>query len=753
MKKSALAFRVGFLGVVMLAALGVIVARLWWVQIVMGSEYAAKIQGGSHVTVRLPAVRGEIMDRNGIPLVQNRSSFEIDLYLPDIEKAYKSEHGNLPLRAEKLRIPVRGMLQDHDEVDIAKVVNTTIMKQLQALDLEEDYNAERMQVHYRNTKGLIPFPYRQNIDDFDTIARFLEWNIGLPGVKAEVKPIRHYVYGSMAAHILGYVGAPVDIDKERQREADAGKVYSFYQPDTEGKAQIEFFMNDYLRGEPGVRILQRDAKGRILDKDVQLIPPKQGDNVYLTLDARLQYLAEQSLRAVGRGAVVVVDPNNGDVLAMASVPSYDPNKFVPSISGKDWAALREDDTIPLLNRAINAYAPGSTYKILIALAGLRAGIGQRSFPCAGGISIGEKFMLCWKPSGHGTLQLQDAIKMSCNGFFYRYGIAAGIDNISHVGNLLGLGQMSGIPLTGEASGELPSKEWLSQRYPNDRWRDGYTANTAIGQGFVLVTPLQMAMVAATVANGGVAYYPRLIDKVMSQDGNIVLQEPAKVRADLTKDAGITPAQIEVVRRGMWKVVNEDGGTARRARVPDVEVAGKTGTAEFAFRGTKDNRVWFIGFAPYEKPRYAVCVMVEGGKAGGLVAAPIVGKILEEAFGLEKPDAEPIQLVALEPAVGHAKHIAEVNFGREVPAALGTDGETSSQTMESPTAMAAAQRARLAEPNIRSEPDAAGRVRTEKKKENRGLLNNFFNMFGGGKKKADREPGEGQRNQRRPSSGR
>ncbi len=724
MKKGAPIFRVLTLAIITVACLGAIVGRLWWVQIARGDFYTAKVQGGSRVSVRLPAVRGEIMDRNGVPLVENRKSFEIDFYLPDIVRAYRQEHGSAPLRQEKRRLTVRGMAQERDEIDIAEIVNTMIIPRLSELKVEQNYNAERMQVHYRNDT-LIPFNYAQDLD-FDSMAKLLESNLGLPGLKADVKPVRFYPYKSLAAHILGYVGAERDVDQN-----EAAK-YNFYQPDIEGKVQIEKAMDKYLRGTAGARILQKDAKGQILEDDVELVEPKQGDNVYLTIDARLQYIVEDTLRAAGRAAAVVVDPNNGDVLAMASVPSFDPNRFIPSISSKDWGELTSDETSPLLNRAINSYAPGSTYKVVTSLAMLRAGVGDRRFTCSGGVSYGNTYMKCWisGKGSHGTLDLEGAIKNSCNAYYYLGGNVAGIDEIVAVGNMLGLGQNSGLPLSGESPGILPGKEWLAEKYPRDTWRPGYTANVSIGQGFVLASPLQMAMVTAALANGGTVFYPRIVDKVVAQDGSIVVQDPSQVRSDLLKEGGLEPADIEHIRKGMWKVVNESGGTARKARLERAEVAGKTGTAQnlrktSAGAVVKDNHTWFIAFAPYDDPKYAVCVLVQGAKSGGGVAGPVAARILDEAMALEAGELE-VKLEPIEPAVGNFVQIDGIDFGRDIPAATTgaaeevATGAGPSQVSEGPT--------RAAEPSIREEPDDQGRV-TERSNERRGLLD-FFNSGGG-----------------------
>jgi len=727
MNRASFYFRFYTLAIVFLLLISSLAVRLWYVQIARGEEYADRVRGRSQVTVRIPAVRGEILDRNGIKLVENRASFDVDFYLPGMVRGYRQKHGKVPMTS--YRASVRGMPKDLPVADVIEIVDTEIITRLNQMGLAEDYNAERMQIHFQQNAE-VPFNYLQNID-FETMVRFEENSLDLPGVGVEIKPIRHYIYGAFASHLLGYVGAARDINRE-----EAAK-FNFYQPDLEGKAQVELYLDDYLRGEAGVRVLERDVKG-VITGEVDRREPTQGANVYLTIDARLQYEVEKSLRAVGRGAAVVIDPNNGDVLAMASVPSFDPNIFIPAISAANWVALQEDKTDPLVNRVLSAYPPGSTYKIPIALAGLRAGLGTRSYSCSGGVTYGNHYMRCH--ATHGGVGLENAIKVSCNSYFYQYGNAAGIDQIVAVGNMLGLGQRSGLPLSGEAPGILPSKEWLEANYPRERWSSGYTANTSIGQGFVLSSPLQMAMVAATLANGGISYYPRLIERVVAQDGTVIEREPAKVRANLVDDGGLTAEQIEIVRRGMWKVVHEGGGTAMRARVKGHEVGGKTGTAQFWRPGTriKDNRTWFIAFAPYDNPRYAVCVMVEGAESGGRVSAPIAGKILEEALRLEDPEADPPVLELLEPAEGNFQHVALVDFGRAIPASttqVSEDGETAS-TSTSPDPRSESQTARAASaPSIRDDADERGRVRQRNEKP---AISRFFDMFRGGDRKEKRQ---------------
>lgn len=708
MRRAKPTLRIQFLAFCMLAGLGLLLLRLWWVQVARGYEWTARVQGSSEATVRIPSIRGEIRDRNGVALVQNRASYEVDFYLPEMVKGFRQRYGRPP--ETQYRATISGMQKDLKEPDIVRIVNDGIVPRLEDLDLARDYNANQLQKHYRNNTE-VPYSYIKDID-FTTMAKFSEHDVGLPGVDIAIKPVRSYVYGALGSHFLGYVGAPDDTNTEEARK------YTFFQGDPEGKSNVEKTMDQYLRGQPGIRVMRRNAKG-VIDGIVRDEPAKQGANVYLTIDARIQTIAEEALRVVGRGAAVVVDPNNGNVLAMASVPSFDPNTFIPSIKAKDWKELRADEAHPLINRAVSAFPPGSTFKIVTSLAGLRRGLANTRFTCYGGVSYGDHYFQCWineKGGQHGTLGLTDAIKVSCNAFFYQYGNAAGIDAIDTTGEALGLGKPTGVEVTGESSGVLPGPDWMRLSHPNEKWSSAYTANVSIGQGYDLCSPLQMAMAYSTVANGGISYYPRLVGQVLNQDGSPVLNAEGKVavpptpklHADFRNE--FSPEQIESVRRGLWKVVNEDGGTGSSARMKDVVVAGKTGTAQAMLNGKKDTIAWFCCFAPYDHPRYTVVVMVQGGEHGGSVAAPIADRILERVFQMDEGKSEP-QLAWLAPA--HKPRpfdmIKAVKFA-DASAAPGSDEEN--------TGSDAAQTGDSAEmanpgdaPDVELEADARGRVRS------------------------------------------
>jgi len=694
--------RIQFLGLCMLVGLSAIGMRLWWVQVARGSEYTSRIRGSSEATVRIPSVRGEIRDRNGLTLVQNRASYEVDFYLPEMVKGYRERVGPPPMT--EYRTTINGMPKDLKEPDIVKIVNTGIVPRLDDLDLARNYNASQLQRHFR-TNTEVPYAYIKDID-FPTMAKYSEHDVGLPGVDITVKPVRSYAYGALASHLLGYVGAPDDTNKEE------AKKFSFYQPDVEGKFNIEKSMDEYLKGKPGVRYMRRNAKGQI-DGVLREVPPQAGANVDLTIDARIQMIVEEALRAVGRGAAVVVNPNNGDILAMVTVPSFNPNTFIPSIKAKDWEQLRNAPADPLINRAVSAFPPGSTYKLVTALAGLHKGLGNARYECGGGVSYGDHFFRCHiadKGGSHGQIGLAQAIKVSCNSYFYQMGNAAGINAIDQIGEALGLGKATGVEITGEQPGVLPGPDWMRIHYPRERWSSAYTANVSIGQGYVLVSPLQMAMVYSALANGGLCYQPRLVKSVVGTDGKPILNEKGqpvvpgpKVRHDLRFDVGA--AQIEQARRALFSVVNE-GGTGGRARLPNVAVAGKTGSAQAMTDGKSDTIAWFACFAPYNAPKYVVAVMVQGGKGGGAVAAPIANRILERVFAMDEARFDP-QLAWLEPArkPNPFQFHDSVDFKDS-----GLGGPADDETNPSDAQSADAQLAAAGPaPDVELEADAAGRV--------------------------------------------
>ena len=750
---SSSAIRVYVLASFMLGMLGVLSAKLWHEQVTNAKKWSDRVRKSSSVTVRIPSVRGEIRDRNGITLVANRSSYCVDFYLPQMVQGYKELNGGkAPL--VNFRTKQDGMLADVAVADIVEIVNQTVIPRFGELQLARDYNASQLERHYR-TNDQVPYSYLDDAD-FTTVAKISENDMGLPGVEISLRPVRQYLYGSLAAHILGYVGAPEDINKMSDI-----KNFNYYQPEVQGRSNVELAFDTYLRGKPGKRVLERTAKNKI-GAELSREEPTPGNNVYLTVDARIQTIVEQTLKqaGVGRAAVVVVDPRNGDVLAMASVPNYDPNMFIPKISEEDFARLDDDETDPLVNRAVQPFAPGSTYKIVSALAGFMGDLTpSRTYSCSGSVLIGNRPMKCWiadKGGAHGSLNLVGAIKNSCNSYFYQWGRDAKLINYEKVGEALGLGMRSGLPLSGESSGILPGPKWLAAHGLSALEKSwGHIANTAIGQGSVLASPLQMAMVCATVANGGTSFYPRLVSRVVDatgtdvrdEQGNLAVQVEPKVRANLPS-MGFSAGEIEAVRQGMWKVVNEAGGTGSKARIKGVEVAGKTGTAQFWRQQgkdrIKDNHVWFLCFAPYKQPRFAICVMIQGAKSGGGVAAPVAHKILTESLALD--GGYTPKIAWLDPIRGNLTQISEITMKEEGALGLlvantfkGTeqkpgsrmasvDEETAGHTGD-PDRSSGARNRDSAKPDLRAAADERGRV-------SRGAArpNLFQRIFGFGKSK-------------------
>lgn len=373
------------------------------------------------------------------------------------------------------------------------------------------------------------------------------------------------------------------------------------------------------------------------------VKPKAGEILFLTLDVRAQSILERELRRVGRGAAVWLDPRNGDILAMASVPSFDPNRPFPVSS-------KTDPLDPRVNRALTAFTPGAAFLPVTALAVAAADPARQSFECLGSLNVGKYVMRCWNSAGHGHLDLPEALKTSCNVYFYQAGIGLG-ERVAEMARQLGLGQTSGIPVREENSGGIVTPEFVQRHFPQEAWSDGWLANRAIGQGNSQMTPLQMAVMMAAIGNGGTVYWPRLIKRVV-RDGETLEQPVARVRTNLL-DHGLTSAGLDQVRLGLWKTVNESAGSGRRAAMETWEVAGRTGTAQTwlvlpgAERPQRDTITWFAGFAPFHQPRYAFSVLVLGARAGGLVAAPLAKDILRQ---LESK--APFVSESLAPANGH-----------------------------------------------------------------------------------------------------
>lgn len=548
------------------------------------------------------------------------------------------------------------------EDDIVEIVRQSIEPIKDTLGLTAPLNVKDIREHFRTDPDL-PYHYMTDLD-FATVANFEERNAGVPGIRIEQNPAREYTYGAFAAHILGYVGKP---NKQEEHLASDGTPY-----ETIGRHGIEAIMDAQLQGEPGSMIRRVSSQGYMIeDKTLQGLdqPPTMGSTLYLTIDARVQYIAETAMRhaGVGRGAVVVMDPRNGDVLAMVSVPSYDPNKFIPKIQAKDWEALNSDPTAPMFNRALHALAPGSTYKIMVALAGLKSGNVNVNtiFNCPGAIQIDDHLFHNSDSTDAGDMALVHAICVSSDVFFYQYGIRTGIEAIDAMGKLAGFGHKWG--LLGDAdedAGIVPGPEWMKENdkwlvktHNIDHWSRAQTANTSIGQGFVLCTPLQMATFLCAVANGGTVYQPRLYSRVVDYKGMTKAEIP---EGQVFSHLDVKPSDLKAVQEGMREVVAE--GTATLAQVPGYQLAGKTGTAQAHIKVNgeirKDLKCWFYCYGPFEAPRYVTCVVVEGGTWGGTTTAPIAQEIMSRLFAMDK--GAPQNIAYLQPAMGNFNGLGAVD---------------------------------------------------------------------------------------------
>lgn len=630
-----------------LVGFGTLLSRLHEFQIERRDEFQALVPGNRTVTVREPGIRGEITDRNGILLARNLRNYVVSLNLDEIVSAYNLQHTDSPTIQ---RLTTQGGLpRPTKEKDIVTIVNEWTIKPLQQLGLAKNYNASALRTHYLTHRGLVPFTYRADLT-FEDFARIAERNLEFPGVNLGIRSQRQYPYGTLASHVLGHLK-----QWEKGDISDADKrAYDHYIGEEKGIAGVEATMDDHLRGPEGRKTVLKDEKGRTIGM-LDFTKPGIGAKVELTIDARIQYLLENSLRRAGRAAGVVMDVKTGEVLAMASVPDYDPNVFIPSISADRWKHYNSNQQLsPFSNRAISSFEPGSTMKVATAIAGSIRGIAKNSYSCDGFVMYGKHPIGCWlwnKSKGrHGSLLLPEAIQRSCNPYFNKMSGALRTEGMVEGLSLVGFGKRTGIELPNENPGLLPGSRAWRAAYPNETMTPALNAMTSIGQGYMLATPLQLTAMVSSIANGGKYYQPRLVKKVTSEDGNVILPDFPKLEVDLLQ-SGVQESDLALIREGMWKAVNEAGGTAGKVRMEDVEICAKTGTAQTTDNGKKSNNSLVMSFAPYDDPKYAVVVLVQAGGSGGAVCGPLVNMIYTGIFAQEKGMRLP-----LKPQTEYAGHL-------------------------------------------------------------------------------------------------
>ena len=571
-------------GVAAVAFVGLL-GQLWYLQVLEGGKLQ-EMSERNRIRVRpVAAPRGILFDRNGLALVDNRPAFTLSLIPREID--------------------------DRDTV----MARLSVLLKIPLRELEEAL--ERVP-----PDSFRPVRVRRGLT-LEEVTKVEERKLELPGVVVEVEPERVYPTSTFAAHLLGYV---------REVSDDQMKQGRYRRGDMIGQSGLERLLDEHLRGRDGGERIEVDALGR----PVQVMrreEPDPGAQVITTVDRRIQEAAERAM--VGRsGAVIVMDPRNGDVLAMTSSPAFELDRLTGNLDKEEWLKVIRDPLTPLMNRALQSqYAPGSVFKVVVAAAGLQEGslTPMDRLYCNGEFHLGNWTFKDWKEGGHGHVDTRTALIHSCNIFFYQAGLKVGPAAIARYAEAFGLGAPSGIDLGGEKAGLVPFLDGR-RRIDGRKWQAGDTVNMSIGQGQVLVTPMQVARMMSAVANGGVLWRPRLVQRVERVDGSLAYSSSSK----MTGRVDLSPIVWAFLRQALSGVVNE-GGTGGAARIPGVEVAGKTGTAQSVNKSDSakgQDHAWFASFAPAQDPEVVVVVLVERGGKGGQVAAPIARQIYQAIF-LEK----------------------------------------------------------------------------------------------------------------------
>ncbi len=620
------------LAVGLLTGLVVLLAGLWYVQVISAKRHQEDLLNQSFRSVRLPAVRGKILDRNGIPLAENRPSYNIDLYLAELSREFQDEF-------RRLRPPgklARAEREAWERQARVQVVSNIVLRVSSALGQPRAFNERQFVRHYEELRAL-PFPILENLQPAQ-VARFVERPARVPGVELETEPLRIYPGGTSVAHLLG------TLNRDNSSTADEEAFFNYRLPDFKGETGIEAVFDTALRGKAGGKSMMVNRLGYRQSETLQNAP-EPGQNVVLTIDAGIQLATESALVSIygtnTRGAAVVLDAQNGDLIAMASAPTYDPNLFLGHISHEELAHLLDPKTRPLINRAMQEnYAPGSIFKIVVGLAGLEQGtldptniVHNPGYFMVGRRAIEDR-------AAPGDYDFRRAFSHSSNTYFIHQGLKPGVlQRILALGRQLHLGERCELLPRQETAGDFPNAKTLALA----SWQQGDTANLSIGQGAIAVTPLQMAVMTAAVANGGRVYWPRLVDRLEPAAPGTGEPTTRFEVGRLRDELHVSANNLEIIRQAMLADVEDRGGTGSLVAVPGLHIGGKTGTAEIEHNGRiVDKNAWFVSFAPVEKPRYVVVVMVEGGASGGKTCAPIA-KLIYQA--IQKRFTSPLAAAA------------------------------------------------------------------------------------------------------------
>ena len=573
--------------VVIFLFLFILLVRLFQLQIIQGANYRKVSEENRTQIIFNQAPRGDIFDRNGKLLVSNHPSFTLT-FTPDFFPESKS----LSKTASSLS-------------RILKVDSSLILQKLERARLYP-FKSSRIKT---NIKREIAF-------------YISERNLEFPGFNIHTEPIRNYLYDGLASHVIGYVG---EISKQQilllQQER-------YKLGDLIGKAGIERIYDTYLRGKDGGTSIEVSAAGKQV-RILKSVESMRGNDIVLTIDSELQRIAEEAFSGY-EGSIVIMEPNSGDILALVSNPGFNPNMFLGSLTRRQLNYLLKSNKKPLFNRSVQAqYAPGSVFKIITVIAALEEGVvsAKDKFVCEGEYKVGkqERIFRCWKKEGHGKVNMIDAIAKSCDIYFYQLGLLLGVGNLPRYAREFGLGKITGVDLLGEKAGIVPDRAW-KKKVLGEGWWDGDTLNMAIGQGYLWVTPLQMANLLSTVANEGNLFSPRLVKKIVSRKGELIKE----FKPQLMKKIDLKPDTWELLNKGLRRTITK--GTGQAAYISKLSIAGKTGTSQ---NPQGEDHAWFAGFCPLNKPELAFVVFVEHGGHGGVVAAPIAREILVRYYGLKE----------------------------------------------------------------------------------------------------------------------
>jgi penicillin-binding protein 2 len=574
--------RLNWLLIFMVICFSVLVISLWYLQMIKGEEFRERAVENCIRSLVEDAPRGRIYDRQEELLVTNRPAVVVSVIpaeVDDLEKLSEKLSRIIGISPEKISQIVKNCREN-------------------------------------------PFKPVKILDDCNTnkIIEIEERKDELKGVVLEVKPRRDYLYHDFAAHSLGYVG---EIDKEELERFGNPK---FQGGDIIGKAGLEKYYDDILRGEKGGKEVEVDALGQEI-ATLLYQKPVPGKDLVLTIDRDLQLYGE-NLLFDKKGSIVVSDPNNGEILALVNRPSFSPNIFANGISSSDWQRLSSDADYPLTNRSVQGlYSPGSIFKVVTAIAALEEGVTdrKRKIYCSGSFELAGQVFTCWKETGHGSLSIVDGIAHSCNIYFYTLGKDLGIERFNKYMQKFGLGEKTGIDLPAEAIGTIPSTQW-KKREVKEIWFPGDTINLSIGQGYLLLTPLQVHNLITTITTEGETYKLHLVKKIISADGNTV----EEIKPEIYKKVDFSLNTFKIIKEGLRQTILK--GTGWRVNIKELAVAGKTGTAQ---NPQGETHAWFIGFAPYEDPEICITVFLENGGEGGEAAAPIARAMLEKYFNIRK----------------------------------------------------------------------------------------------------------------------